>query len=81
MLTPKHLLPTFLIVVTASSATGLIAAKLKLDPESEKFFRTARLIMTKEENKIFQRLPDISSRKEFIEDFWLKRDPRPRYAP
>jgi GWxTD domain-containing protein len=33
--------------------------------------------MTKEETKIFQRLPDAASRKEFIADFWLKRDPDP----
>ncbi|MCK7472791.1 MAG: GWxTD domain-containing protein [Rhodopseudomonas palustris] len=33
--------------------------------------------MTKEEVKIFERLPDAESRKEFIADFWLKRDPDP----
>jgi GWxTD domain-containing protein len=53
------------------------AAKPKLDPESATFYQTARLIMTKEEIKIFQRLPDVPSRKEFIADFWVKRDPDP----
>jgi len=49
----------------------------KLDPESEKFYQIARLIMTSEETKIFKRLPDAESRKEFIQDFWDKRDPNP----
>ncbi|MCK7479399.1 MAG: GWxTD domain-containing protein [Candidatus Moduliflexus flocculans] len=77
MLTPKRLVPAILVAAAALAATGLFAAKPKLDPESEKFYRTARLIMTKEENRIFLRLPDVPSRKEFIEDFWLKRDPDP----
>ncbi len=48
-----------------------------LDPESRTFYEYARLIMTSEENKIFSRLPDEASRKEFIEEFWAKRDPDP----
>lgn len=52
-------------------------AKIKLDPDSKKFYQTARLIMTREEIKIFNLLPDIESRKEFIADFWAKRDPNP----
>jgi GWxTD domain-containing protein len=61
----------------ALAALLLAAAKTKLDPESAKFYQTARLIMTKEEIKIFERLPDVESRKAFIDDFWLKRDPDP----
>jgi GWxTD domain-containing protein len=68
---------TALVGLAALAATVLAAAKPKLDPESEKFYRTTRPIMTKEETKIFERLPDASSRKEFIADFWLKRDPDP----
>jgi GWxTD domain-containing protein len=49
--------------------------KIKLDPTSEDFYETARLIMTKHENKIFRHLPDKESREEFIEEFWAKRDP------
>jgi len=48
-----------------------------LDPESRDFYETAQLIMTKEEKNIFRRLPDEESRKEFINDFWSKRDPDP----
>ena len=51
--------------------------KLKLDPESKKFYDTANLIMTREEGKIFRLLPDPESRREFIDDFWAKRDPNP----
>ena len=66
---------TILVVLATLAAATLAAAKL--DPESEKFFRTARLIMTREELKIWNRLPDAELRKEFIADFWLKRDPDP----
>jgi GWxTD domain-containing protein len=31
--------------------------------------------MTREERDIFTHLPDFESRREFIEDFWYKRDP------
>lgn len=77
MTAPKRLLPSLLLALAALAATGLAAAKPKLDAESEKFYRTAQLIMTKEESKIFRQLPDAESRKEFIADFWLKRDPDP----
>jgi GWxTD domain-containing protein len=46
-----------------------------LDPESQAFYETARLIMTKAEIRIFTHLPDADSRAEFIQDFWDKRDP------
>ncbi len=51
--------------------------KVELDPESQAFYEYARLIMTSEENKIFSRLKDEASRREFIEEFWAKRDPDP----
>jgi GWxTD domain-containing protein len=74
----KKFCPWFLLwagVVTAAACTS--GPKIKLDPESEAFYSTARLIMTREEEKIFVRLPDAESRKEFITDFWDKRDPNP----
>jgi len=49
--------------------------KLELDPASKDFYETARLIMTKQENRIFRHLPDKESREEFIQEFWIKRDP------
>ncbi len=58
--------------VAAACSAG---PKMDLDPESGRFHETARLIMTKEEAKIFSLLPDAESRREFIADFWEKRDP------
>lgn len=63
--------------LAAFAASGRAADKMKMDPESEKFYLSARLIMTKEEDKIFKRLPDAETRREFIADFWDKRDPDP----
>ena len=70
-------LPVLAVAMAVLTASALAAAKPKLDPESAKFYQSARLIMTKEEAKIFNHLPDAESRKEFIADFWLKRDPDP----
>jgi GWxTD domain-containing protein len=61
----------------ASAGATRAPDKAKLDPESEKFYQSARLIMTGEESKIFKRLIDQESRQEFIRDFWDKRDPDP----
>ena len=49
----------------------------ELDPDSEAFYSTARLIMSKEESRIFTHLPDRQAREEFIQEFWEKRDPDP----
>jgi GWxTD domain-containing protein len=70
------------IVLFLTAGLGLQAAygggaKVVLDAESKKFYETANMIMTREEVKIFKRLPDPESRKEFIADFWAKRDPNP----
>jgi GWxTD domain-containing protein len=65
---------TLLAVLASGCALG---AAQKLSPENAKFYQTARLIMNKQENRIWARLPDAASRQEFIEDFWLKRDPDP----
>jgi GWxTD domain-containing protein len=55
-------------------------SRLPLDPESRDFFETARLVMTSAEQEIFRNLPDEASRREFIADFWEKRDPDPDTA-
>jgi GWxTD domain-containing protein len=72
---------SFFLVVLLLGGLGLRpaagGAKPKLDPESKKFFETARLIMSREEIKIFNHLSEAESRKEFIADFWAKRDPNP----
>jgi GWxTD domain-containing protein len=67
-------------VLVLAAGLGLLTAcgggpRVALDPDSKAFYDTARLIMTREESKIFRLLPDRDSRKEFIDDFWAKRDP------
>jgi len=63
--------------LAACAGAGGPAAGVRLDPESETFIRTARLIMTGDETAIFNHLPDAAARREFIRDFWAKRDPDP----
>jgi len=62
-----------LVLLTGCTLTS----RMDLDPEIEDFYEEARLVMTSEEKKIFNHLPDKESREEFIEDFWEKRDPNP----
>lgn len=58
-----------------SSLGCSLSTTANLDPDSESFYEYATLIMTKQEKDIFKHLPDDASRKEFIVDFWDKRDP------
>lgn len=46
------------ILITGEVRAG---AKTKLDPESETFYKSAQLIMSSEEAKIWKRLPDAES--------------------
>jgi GWxTD domain-containing protein len=62
--------------VLAISACGP-GLNVQLDPESRDFYESARLIMTDSEQAIFTHLPDVEARKEFIQEFWDKRDPDP----
>lgn len=64
-------------LVLFSSKCGM-TGRVALDPASKEFYEYARLIMTKPEKDIFLLLPDKESRKEFIQDFWDKRDPDPQ---
>lgn len=69
-----HFIVTFLIVGLTGCSTS---REIELDPDGHDFYETARLIMSKKEREIFNHLPDQKSRKEFIDDFWKKRDPDP----
>jgi GWxTD domain-containing protein len=51
--------------------------RVAFSPDMQKFYETARLIMSREESRIFRLLPDEASRTEFVDDFWAKRDPNP----
>jgi len=48
-----------------------------MDLDSLSFYEHASLIMTKQEKDIFNHVPDAQSRREFIADFWAKRDSDP----
>jgi GWxTD domain-containing protein len=60
-------------LLAACASTGL---EKQLDPESREFFSKVRLIITAEERKTFLTIPP-EKRKEFIADFWVRRDPTP----
>ena len=51
--------------------------RIERDPYQEAFFEKARLIMTSEEIQIYRHLPDEQAKREFIVEFWEKRDPVP----
>jgi GWxTD domain-containing protein len=69
---------TLLVMSMAMFLAGCASTeKIALDPESRDFYETARLVMTEAERDIFNHLPDAESRREFVTDFWAKRDPDP----
>ena len=69
------------VLALAAALAGAVSCAsrpaVQLDPASRYFYDTARLILTAEEADIFDQLPDAESRREFIADFWAKRDPDP----
>jgi GWxTD domain-containing protein len=71
----KPLLPALAIGALLLPASCSRGPRIALDPESAGFYEMAQLIMTGEEKDIFNNLPDAESRREFIADFWHKRDP------
>lgn len=73
----KYIIQTSMVAILFISISCHQSRGIALDPQSKSFYEKARLIMTKEEKDIFNHLPDIESRQEFIKDFWAKRDPDP----
>jgi len=51
--------------------------RLKNDSPADDFIEKTRLIMLKDEIRLYKNLPDEEAREVFIEDFWKKRDPTP----
>jgi len=51
--------------------------RVNKDPFYESFYEKTRLIMTKEEKKIYKSLKADDSKREFTEEFWEIRDPSP----
>lgn len=76
-------------LIRRSGAVGLLAAavllsmscslgwNLRQDPLYETFLEKTSLIMTEEEIDTYMHLPDLSSKREFIAEFWAMRDPDP----
>lgn len=67
------LLPLCALLLAACASYRL---EKSLDPDSKDFLSKVRYIITKQERKILFNLP-ASERKNFIEEFWKKRDPDP----
>jgi len=70
----RALIVIFCLMLFASCQSYQL--KKKLNPDEQEFLSTVRFIITKEERKIFLRLPP-SERQAFIEEFWAKRDLNP----
>lgn len=71
----KWLVATLSILVALGCSTANYP--VNQDPYYESFFQKARLIMSNTEIEIYKHLPDNEARREFIENFWEKRDPTP----
>jgi GWxTD domain-containing protein len=56
-------------------ASPLMAGTLKLNEEEKNWLASVRLIMTRDEDKAFKKLPTHEQRQTFMEWFWARRDP------
>ena len=66
----------FLSCLTILASCRSYQLEKKLSPDEREFFSKVRFIITKQERKVFLRLPE-SEREAFIQEFWAKRDPDP----
>lgn len=76
VLAPSLALSGLALLFTLSCAPSA-GVRIFQDPDIQDFSDKARLIMTDEELKIWKFLPDETSRREFIDEFWKVRDPDP----
>lgn len=65
------------LMIFALGCSSAIEKRIQKDPFYETFFLTTRFIMTKFEIQVYKYLPDFESKKEFIKEFWKRRDPTP----
>jgi GWxTD domain-containing protein len=56
---------------------GGAGKKIAPEPYNDEFYEKTRLIMLKNEARVYRHLPDRAAREDFIEEFWKKRDPTP----
>lgn len=73
----KKTIGIIIVIVTAVLIGCGPKKKIIQDPEFERFFEKARLIMSKEELAIYKHLPTSADKAEFVKEFWEKRDPTP----
>lgn len=71
----RILLLAFLVQLTAACA-HVGRADYALGPDDKQFLSEVRFIITKNERKIFNKIPP-GERAQFIEEFWKQRDPDP----
>lgn len=64
---------TLMLALLLSSA----AIAKDMDPESAEFLDRCRYIITKMERQMFESLPTVERRHEFIDNFWRGWDPNP----
>ena len=62
----------FPILAFVSACTTM--KEMREDPFYYSFYAKAEIIMTEDEKKEYRRLPGNEAKKEFIREFWLKRD-------
>jgi len=68
---------TFLLAMAFAFLFPISAgAAAKMKPEHKEFLSVVRYIITRQEQKVFKKLPE-ENRDAFIEEFWRKRDPDP----
>jgi len=68
---------SFLFLLIFSYVGCQMPIREKNDPFYESFYEKTRLLMTKDEMKAYKSLQGKEVKKEFIEKFWLIRDPDP----
>jgi len=73
----KNSIGIIIVIVTAVLIGCGPKKKIIQDPQFDRFFEKARLIMSKEELAIYKHLPNSADKTQFIKEFWDKRDPTP----
>ncbi len=73
----KKILIAVALVTLISACSSKTNARLKSDPYYESFYEKASFIMTKYEKQVYKYLPNLQARREFIQNFWDRRDPTP----
>lgn len=68
---------SLILLVAACTSTPPPVTQIGADPFYKSFYEKTRLLMSKEEIRIYKHLPGKEAKAQFIEEFWKKRDPTP----